>query len=379
MKRICSILLLNIVFLLPTGAERLTMTFKDVPLTKALIEIEESQNTYHIHFVFNELEGYRVSTRINQLHPKDAVLAVCESLPVKVWGKGKNIFVESLERPKEEIPETGFPDSLAPEKTMVLREIDVIPSPPICVKKAGSLSSILTQEQQDTLTMLTLSGKLNSDDIRTLRHMAGYKEEGYRTGRLKYLNLREAELMTDRRPYLVLDPKEENMMGFAIGKYFDPNGRHTTYKSYFVLDCPPSNNKRAAQRVELKDLKSKNIIYLSLDMTPISKISFDFRFPFSKLMRTWLRRCEMHKFDGHRMKWNGKEYKYFASMRKGIFFLDMFYKCPHMESIVLPEHAKISLQVSVKDDSIIYIKIKSHPEETIRGRNTDMIPKLYTQ
>ena len=362
MKRIGCILLICMAFLLPSEAQRHTLTFKDVPLTEALLGIEKQQETYRIHFVYNDLENYRVTTRIHQLRTRDAVLAVCENLPVKVWGKGKNIFVESLERSKEESVKTATYDSLSTEKTMVLKEVDVRASSPICVRKAGSLSSILTQEQQDTLTSLALSGKLNSDDIRTLRHMAGYEEKGCRTGRLNFLDLRDAQLVTDRKPYLVLDPKEENVMGFAVGRYYDTNGRHTTYGAFYVLNYPPSADSVAVRRVNLKQgdyTINGRIPIVILDYTPLSNISFDFRFPFTKLIRIWLRRCNMHKFVGHKMKWNGEAYRYVASMKKGTFFFDMFYKCPQLKNVVLPKQVKVNRGVYVHGDSITYSVVKT--------------------
>ena len=61
------------------------------------------------------------------------------------------------------------------------------------VKKPGTLNQILSQEQQDTCRSLIIEGKINSEDIKTLRRMAGYKEEGFKTGQLEILNLRKCE------------------------------------------------------------------------------------------------------------------------------------------------------------------------------------------
>ncbi|MGN0234041.1 MAG: hypothetical protein ACI4B5_06445, partial [Bacteroidaceae bacterium] len=54
----------------------------------------------------------------------------------------------------------------------------------VITKKAGMLGTLLTQAQQDTCTALAIKGKLNSADIRVLRQMAGYKEDGCSTGQL---------------------------------------------------------------------------------------------------------------------------------------------------------------------------------------------------
>ena len=80
------------------------------------------------------------------------------------------------------------------------------------VKKPGTLGSLLTQEQQDTCTTLILQGKLNSSDIKVLRHMAGYQEEGCQTGCLRGVDLSRVTFVSDKKPYLVLDTAQEHMM-----------------------------------------------------------------------------------------------------------------------------------------------------------------------
>lgn len=51
---------------------------------------------------------------------------------------------------------------------------------PVKVKviEPGTLSSLLTQAQQDTCQYLVVSGKLNSADIKVLRKMAGAESSG---------------------------------------------------------------------------------------------------------------------------------------------------------------------------------------------------------
>ena len=72
----------------------------------------------------------------------------------------------------------------------------------VSVRKAGTLGTVLTPLQQDTCTSLSVKGRLNSDDIRVLRRMAG--ADGGK-GKLKVLDLKQATFVRDNRPYLVLD------------------------------------------------------------------------------------------------------------------------------------------------------------------------------
>lgn len=451
MKKILKILF----FLLCLGfesavAQKITLSFSDVSLSEALKEIDLSQKKVHVQFMYNELEDFRVSIRVENKSVEDAVRAVCGYYPVSIRKNGGTIFVEclqkarqkytgsvigsttSLQRPQEkenlgplqDMPLTGANVTLlhpvdsmpmvqgvsneegffvvpCDEPEAIVRishvgyetyykhckggevgQVRMKPSvknipeitigqeamhlPVVKLDKPGSLSSILSPEQQDTLTMLSLMGKVNSADIRTLRHMAGYEEDGCRTGKLKWLDLREVEFVTDKMSYLILDATEEKMMGFAKGKYSDQSGG-PRYWPYYVLNSPPNEDSLAVGRVNLlAKVWTDKQTGISLANSPFmssSKVSFDFRIRFSKVDRMWMHRYEMKKFDGHRMKWNGERYEYIACTHKGIFFLDMFYKCPQMKTIVLSENVKISENVSVFEDPITYSMVKIKQDE----------------
>ncbi len=90
------------------------------------------------------------------------------------------------------------------------------------VAAPGTLSALLTDTQKDTCRSLVVTGKLNSADIRTLRQMAGYGEEGGKTGRLETLDLKDAGFVTDKEPFMVLDAAKEHLTGTAAyGKIKD--------------------------------------------------------------------------------------------------------------------------------------------------------------
>ena len=61
---------------------------------------------------------------------------------------------------------------------------------------AGNLSTLLTDEEKDDLTHLIVMGRLNDDDIRVLRYMAGADEYGYSTaGSLEVLDMGGAKIV----------------------------------------------------------------------------------------------------------------------------------------------------------------------------------------
>ena len=464
MKRIYCTLLLCMAFPFFVGAEKLTQTFKDVPLTEALLGIEKQQETYRIHFVYNDLENYRVTTRIHQLRTRDAVLAVCENLPVKVWGKGKDIFVESLERSKEENTKTAPTNPFAPEKTTELKEIDVnasltlypfvqqgkvnpeypggndalrkfirgnlnLPSgvkkrqevlvsilvnpdstirfnhivrPGNCkptmvreikktikrmpqkwipggtlrpdgtieaermfleipfvfdptrrfgadgtyveVKTPGTLSSLLTEAQKDTCKAVIVSGKLNSADIRTLRHMAGYEEEGCRTRQLRYLDLSNTETVSDTSPYLVLENAEEEFAmhsqavsfpqslwdsDYRVSGFMERNGMSTDFR----WPGPGGSGSASTYHMHIE----LNRHHQGVTWKEISKE-------------------RMRRFEGHRMEWDGEHITLKSHLRRKYFCLDMFYKCPSLKYLIIPYNARISERVVVFNDSIYYTR-----------------------
>ena len=65
-----------------------------LPLPDVLDSIRNSQTEYTIHYIHNDLEHLRISTRIKGLTVPKAVAKLCKGQPVKVKTRGKNIFVQ---------------------------------------------------------------------------------------------------------------------------------------------------------------------------------------------------------------------------------------------------------------------------------------------
>lgn len=65
----------------------------------------------------------------------------------------------------------------------------------IVVEKAGTLSTLLSQESMDTITSLILKGEINGDDVQVLRYMAGRDKEGNISyGMLSELDMSEVQI-----------------------------------------------------------------------------------------------------------------------------------------------------------------------------------------
>lgn len=68
----------------------------------------------------------------------------------------------------------------------------------IVVEKAGTLSTLLSQESMDTITSLILKGEINGDDVQVLRYMAGRDEDGeVSNGTMSELDMSEVRIKSE--------------------------------------------------------------------------------------------------------------------------------------------------------------------------------------
>lgn len=88
--------------------------------------------------------------------------------------------------------------AIIPRHNIVKREL--------YVKKEGQLQTLLPVEELQSITHLRISGKLNGDDIKWLRIMAGAPEEGLEDpdqwGNLCHLDMENAVIVKGRKEYL---------------------------------------------------------------------------------------------------------------------------------------------------------------------------------
>lgn len=89
----------------------------------------------------------------------------------------------------------------------------------IKVPKPGTLEQIAQEQRLDTCYYLVVEGKLNSSDIRVLRRLAGYAEDGESLGRLRALDLSQVKFVTDKEPFMELDVVQEKLAGVVSPDY----------------------------------------------------------------------------------------------------------------------------------------------------------------
>lgn len=83
------------------------------------------------------------------------------------------------------------------------------------VSEPGTLSSIITKEQISSTTDLTLTGKINSTDVKLIRRMAGLDEYGdpVEGNHLENLNLSGADIVEGGEPYFYTYTTENDIVG----------------------------------------------------------------------------------------------------------------------------------------------------------------------
>ncbi len=204
------------------------------------------------------------------------------------------------------------------------------------VKKAGTLGRLLTPAQQDTCSALVLSGELNSEDLRVLRRMAGFREEGYNAGRLVFLNLDACEMKNGKTPYMILDAREEGLRGTAVHGSYQTN-RHLSrpgtinphyisvgrYEAYFALNY---DGEKPVQKVDATTVNEVSITdEHGVERTTTTKRALDstgdYDFGRGLTESQWkeMKEFGVRKWAGHEIRREGGRYLLYAFTHKNRF------------------------------------------------------------
>ena len=261
------------------------------------------------------------------------------------------------------------------------------------VNTPGTLSALLTDAQKDTCRSLVVSGKQNSADIRTLRQMGGYGDEGGKTGRLENLNLKDARFVNDKEPFMVLDAAKENLVGTAAygriknrnevvgvplqklhetdyGKY--ERSIHWREPSYFwdpsVMNIRGAVVQYFTPNYFLGHRNSENITFAypatitsdTRDIAPYTasrNAEGPFLFAEGLSDEDWrlMKRYKITRFSGHRVyKDEDGHYKMSVRSNRRHFFHDTFYKCTTLKTVVLPRDCSVDYTIKDLTSAVCY-------------------------
>jgi len=206
------------------------------------------------------------------------------------------------------------------------------------VKEPGTLSALLTQAQQDTCQYLAVSGKLNSADIKVLRKMAGADGRG----KLTILNLMNATIVSSEVPYLTIRNAEEKILPnvSSVKVSVGPMGRELRWGG--LSPEIPSFSTLG------NDLLSAKLILPNQAEQPLDVNAV------SQNLSLWKAITKI-KLKGHTII-EGKDghYTYSAFTHKKHFCRDMFYHCPNLKQVIVPEKGKMYEDVSISRDPVNY-------------------------
>lgn len=101
MKRWCILLLLACLAVVTSQAQRVTHRFDDVSMSDALKLLQSMTEQYHIVFIYNELEDFRVTTNVKNQSIPNAIRQLISFYPITMTVKeGFEIYVECTNKTK---------------------------------------------------------------------------------------------------------------------------------------------------------------------------------------------------------------------------------------------------------------------------------------
>ena len=99
MRRPASLAVALLLTVLLAKAQTITRHYDNVPLPKALMELNDLQQAYTINFIYDELEDFRVSTSIEHQTVTDAIRQMIGFYPIRVVEMGKgSLLVECTQK-----------------------------------------------------------------------------------------------------------------------------------------------------------------------------------------------------------------------------------------------------------------------------------------
>ena len=97
------------------SAQNITRQYNNVSLSKALMELNDLQQTYTINFIYDELEDFRVTTSIKHKSVTEAIMQIVGFYPIRVVKRGENeIYVECTHKTERHLTGTIIDENRQP-------------------------------------------------------------------------------------------------------------------------------------------------------------------------------------------------------------------------------------------------------------------------
>lgn len=199
------------------------------------------------------------------------------------------------------------------------------------LKKAGTLAEVISDEDKATITELAIVGKLNSNDVKILRRMAGANDKEYDykwEGQLKKLDLSKASFVNDKTPYSKVRLGKTYTVKWNVGK--DLNVFNVRTGQVRQVD-------RDEYIDRLKNSRDPKVRIEAEDLLESGKREFKL---YELSEKEWQALVNRH-FNIYTCSYITREVgdsvNYFMVNHTAKNFISngMFYKCKHLESIIL--------------------------------------------
>ena len=79
-------------------AQRITRSFRNTSMSEALTILAKSTKDYHINFMYDELEDFRVTKSIRNQSVPDAIMQLIGFYPIRMTQVEDNIMVECMQK-----------------------------------------------------------------------------------------------------------------------------------------------------------------------------------------------------------------------------------------------------------------------------------------
>lgn len=212
------------------------------------------------------------------------------------------------------------------------------------VKKAGTLSELLTEDEKSNTTEIVISGKLNSSDVKLLRRMAGANDKDSEftwKGQLKIVDISKAAFVNDKEPYRVIKASDNFKISWT---------RHVNVRSVNRNTGESTVRSREEYLEDLNDYRSSNSYRMLNSRSAGAKGNRieqlkegKFEYVLSKIDdRQWreIKNSGMNEFDDFyvdRQKGDSVYYLYYHTTKKMIS-ANMFRNCRMLEKVILADH-----------------------------------------
>ena len=234
----------------------------------------------------------------------------------------------------------------------------------VTMKTAGTLHQQLTEEQRLSCTTLIVHGHINSSDIQTIREMARCTKDSQQGGCLQVLDIQDAVIDKDKRPYLTIDIEEERMLiRLRAGAVSASRVQSARAPGSAMNISQDYKNALGSVWDTPRTTEFSLNLYLSVeDPSDIEVNTFDKRerwiSPSSETDWSLFKQTNVYKGAGYAFLERDGHHYYQANTEKGKVSDVMFYGSTTLRKVIIPQKTKKEETIKVQNNAVRFVKQK---------------------